>query len=315
MTVLLHETGEFRRYARESVVTIGVFDGVHRGHQAIISACVGEARKRGAASVVLTFRTNPRLLVKGEAPCVITAKARKMNIIRGLGVEYVVEVKFDKRFASLEPEEFCRGILSGDLGAKRVCVGENFRFGAGGSGDVKTLASWGKRLGYGVDVIPLVEVEGSCVSSTLIRGLIREGKIEAVSEGLGRPYSVSGKVIGGHSRGRALGFPTANVSLSRHFCIPADGVYAGRTLLGRKTYSCAINVGSNPTFGDTDLSLEVYLIDFEGEIYGESLEVEFHRRLRDEIAFACPEELIRQMEKDTEAVRGLFGPDADRPSR
>jgi len=307
MTVLLHDTAEFRRYADASVVTIGVFDGVHRGHQEIISECVREADRRAVASVVLTFDMNPRGVVKGKAPCVITARARKMQIIRGLGVDYIVEIKFDAKFASLEPEEFCRQVLREHLGAAQVCVGENFRFGAQGAGDVGMLAELGRSLGYAVDVIPLVEVAGSCVSSTFIRGCIREGRVEEVLECLGRPYSVAGKVVSGHARGKALGFPTANVSLSRHFCVPAEGVYAGRAILGRKKYLSSINVGSNPTFGDHELSLEVYLLDFHGEIYGESLEVEFHARLRDEIAFESPEELRAQMANDVERTRSLLG--------
>lgn len=306
MTKILHDTAEFHEHADECVVTIGVFDGVHRGHQEIISECVEESRRRGIASVALTFDANPRKVVSGDPPCVIMDRERKMRIIRELAVDYAIEIKFTKRFASLEPEDFCRTVLAEHLGARQVCVGANFHFGRGGKGDVGTLAEWGDVLGYDLDVIPLVCVGGSCISSTMIRGLIRAGEVEQVGRGLGRPYSVLGKVVPGHSRGKGLGFPTANLGLERHFCIPADGVYGGKALLGPGKFTCAINVGSNPTFGDEELALEVYLLEFAGEIYGETLEVEFHHRLREEIAFEDEGKLVRQMEKDVEKARSLL---------
>lgn len=306
MTKILHNTSDYREYEKESVVTIGVFDGVHRGHQEIISKCVEDAGRAGVASVVLTFDMNPRKVVTGDSPCVITDRERKMRIIRELGAGYIVEIKFTRRFASLEPEEFCRQVLAEHLGARQVVVGANFRFGAGGKGDVSTLAGWGGSMGFDVDVVPLVGVGGSSLSSTLIRGLISDGRIEEVSRGMGRPYSVLGRVVRGHSRGKNLGFPTANLGLERHFCIPADGVYAGKALLGRRKYMCAVNVGANPTFRDGELALEVYMLDFAGEIYGETLEVEFHHRLREEIAFESEEQLVLQMEIDVERTRLLL---------
>jgi len=307
MTTLLHGTAHFQEYERESVVTIGVFDGVHRGHQQIISECVAESRRRGNASVVLTFDMNPRRVVSGDRPCVLTDRERKLALVRGLGVEYAIEIMFTSRFASLEPEEFCEDILAGHLGAKQVCVGANFRFGRDKRGDVETLSKLGGRFGYGVDVIPLVRIGGRTVSSTLVRGLIREGRMEEVSEGLGRKYSIRGKVVRGHARGKSLGFPTANVELERHFCVPAEGVYAGMAMVRDEKHVCAVNVGSNPTFGDGELALEAYILDFSEEIYGETLEVEFHHRLRDEVAFDSGDSLVRQMEMDVERARRLIG--------
>lgn len=306
--ILLRHTEDFRKHGDASVVTIGVFDGVHRGHQAIISECVGQAADRGLPSVVLTFRRNPRELVCGEHPCVITEPRRKLEILGGLGVDFTVEVTFTRKFASTEPEVFCRDLLARHLGAVKVCVGENFRFGADGRGDVGMLESEGRDLGFEVDVVPLVKIdELGQLSSTLIRGLISEGRAADVLKGLGRPYSVTGRVVAGHSRGKRLGFPTANIALDREFCVPSDGVYAGRANLEGESYRCAINVGSNPTFGDGELALEVFLLDFEGDIYGEALEIEFHGRLRDERAFASEEELVKQIRKDVERVRMIPG--------
>ena len=307
MTKLLHSTAHFPECERESVVTIGVFDGVHLGHQQIITECVEESRRRGIASVLLTFDMNPRKVVSDDRPCLITDRDRKLSLVRALGADYAIEIKFTPQFASLTPEEFCRDVLSKQLGAKQVCVGANFRFGKGKAGDVRTLAEWGSSLGYEVDVIPLVEVGGSTVSSTLIRRLLREGRVEEAGSALGRKYSVRGRVIRGHARGKSLGFPTANLGLERRFCIPADGVYAGKVHVDRLGHVCAVNIGSNPTFGDEELSIEVYILDFTCEIYGETLEVEFHYRLRDEIAFVSEEDLTLQMERDVERARELLG--------
>lgn len=303
---VLYATKEFERHAGESTVTIGVFDGVHRGHQEIVAECVREARRRAVPSVVLTFERNPREVVKGESPCVITAPARKMAKLEELGVDYTIRVRFNRRFASMEPEGFCRDILGKHLGAREVCVGENFRFGSGGKGDVVALAREGKELGFQVDVVKLISVGGETLSSTLIRGFIRQGKVDEVTLGLGRHYAVTGRVEKGHSRGKMMGYPTANMALERDFCVPADGVYAGMAVLEGVKYRCAINIGSNPTFGDEEVAMEVFLIDFDGDIYGESLEVEFVHRLRPEIAFTGEKELARQIEKDVEAVRSMI---------
>jgi riboflavin kinase / FMN adenylyltransferase len=302
---LLEHTRDFQKYSSASVVTIGVFDGVHKGHQAIIFECVEEAHRRGVPSVALTFERNPRELVCGESVCVITAPSRKIEILESLGLDYTVSVRFSRNFAAMPPAEFCEKVLAGHLGARQVCVGANFHFGKGGAGDVKTLANEGKKLGFSVDVVPLVTVELGQLSSTLIRGFIVEGRVHDVMVGLGRPYTVRGRVVSGHQRGKRLGFPTANLRLERDFCVPPDGVYAGKALLGEEKHVCAINIGSNPTFHDAEPALEVFLIDFEGDIYGESLEIEFHHRLREEIAFSGEEELIRQMSKDVKKARTL----------
>lgn len=303
---LLRHTRDFARHASSSVVTIGVFDGVHRGHKAIISDCVAEGAKRGVPSVALTFERNPREYVCGESPCVITDPARKIELLSALGLDYTISVSFGRTLQSLGATEFCERVLAGHLGAVEVCVGENFRFGKGAAGDVRMLASEGQRLGFGVRVVPLVTVELGTLSSTLIRGLIIEGRVHDVAVGLGRPYTVTGKVVTGHHRGKRIGFPTANLSLDRDFCVPPEGVYAGMASHAASRHLCAINIGSNPTFGDEQVALEVFLLDFEGDIYGETIELEFHYRLREEIAFAGEEDLVRQIGKDVRKARSLL---------
>jgi riboflavin kinase/FMN adenylyltransferase len=304
---LLRKTEEFRQSAGSSVVTIGVFDGVHKGHEAIINTCVARAKEHGTPSVVLTFDRNPRKVISDEFPCVLTSRERKLELIEGLGVDYTVMVRFDEGFASLSPGKFCGEVLAGDLGAVRVCVGEDFHFGAGGRGDIHSLAGEGERLGFEVEILTQVELGSCAISSTLVRKMIREGKVSDVIAALGRPYSMAGRVVTGHSRGKELGFPTANLRLERDFCIPKEGVYAGKATLEGRKHLCAANVGSNPTFGDAESVVEVYVLDFEGDIYGESMDVEFHHRLRDEIAFESEKELISQMESDVTKARTLLG--------
>lgn len=304
---ILNHTEDYRKYAGESVVTIGVFDGVHRGHQEIISRCVSEASRLSVPSVALTFERNPREVVCGECPCVITPPERKLEILEALGLQFTVSVRFTKKFASMDPRLFCELLLARHLGARTVCVGENFHFGSGGSGDVDLLREAGEKLWFSVDTVPLVQIDDlGQLSSTLIRGLISEGRASEVARGLGRPYTVTGRVVAGHSRGKRLGFPTANLALDMDFCIPSDGVYAGRAALEGGRYRCAINIGSNPTFGDAVTALEVFLVDFEGDIYGEVLEIEFHHRLRDEKAFPGEKELVRQIKRDVARTRELM---------
>lgn len=305
--ILLGRTADFKEQASASVVTIGVFDGVHHGHQAIIRECVRMAHELTVPSVVLTFERNPRELVEGSSPCVITSPDRKLAVLRRLGVDFTISVEFSRRFASLSPEEFSRTVLAGELGARAVCVGENFHFGAGGAGGTGTLAREGGRLGFEVAIVPMVWIKGNQLSSTFIRGLIRQGRMEQVATGLDRPYTVVGNVVHGHSRGKRLGFPTANLVLKSDFCVPPDGVYAGKAILGIRKYMCAINIGGNPTFADSDAAaLEVFLMDFEGDIYGESLEVEFHARLREERTFVGEDELVRQIKSDVARARAVL---------
>ncbi|MBN2169032.1 MAG: riboflavin biosynthesis protein RibF, partial [Actinobacteria bacterium] len=279
MMKLLENTNQFKPFAERSIVAIGVFDGVHRGHQEIISEAVRKAAMHRVPSVVLTFKRNPREVIFGNHPCVVSPQSRKAKIIKNLKVDCMISVEFNEKFASLEPGQFCESVLGEDLGALWVCVGEDFRFGKNGTGDVNTLIKEGKKLGFEVDVVPLIYFEREKLSSTVLRKLIMEGRVAEVGKGLGRPLMLTGHIIHGHSRGKRLGFPTANLSLELDFCVPADGVYAGVACLEHDKYICAINIGDNPTFGDGVKALEVYLLDFEGQIYGETLEVEFHYRL------------------------------------
>jgi riboflavin kinase / FMN adenylyltransferase len=306
MMKLLRESRDFKSHAPESVLTVGVFDGVHLGHRRIISECVREASKRSVTSVVLTFESNPRKVLSEAHPCLITSPERKLEILDSLGVDVTIVLSFTPAYSRMAASEFCRKVLKEDLGAMEVCVGENFHFGKGAEGDASYLTEIGEKMGFDVRVVKMLSLHGETLSSTLIRGLINEGRLKEVNLGLGRPFSVVGKVERGKARGKSMGFPTANLSLERPFCIPSEGVYAAVAELGGVRYPCAVNVGSNPTFENGIVAVEAYLIDFGEDIYGETVEVEFHEWIREEIAFSNQEELVLQIEDDVLKVKEIL---------
>jgi riboflavin kinase / FMN adenylyltransferase len=275
---------------RSRHVAIGVFDGVHLGHRQVIDG----------ADTVLTFEPHPlRVLHPDAAPKLIMPFEIKRDVIEGLGVEELIVIPFDDEFSTIAAEDFCSRILVDALGAKRVSVGENFRFGAKARGDPKMLAS---RREFETRVVPLVEVDGEIVSSTRIRSLVAAGEVEAATRCLDAPFLLEGTVVEGDGRGRELGFPTANIVPSDDLVCPGHGVYAAFAD-GRPA---AVNVGIRPTFETgRGLLVEAYLIDFDGDLYGRTLRIAFISRLRGERRFPGVEELIAQMHRDVEAAREL----------
>lgn len=271
-------------------VAIGTFDGVHVGHRKVIDR----------ADTVLTFEPHPLSVLHPEAaPKLIMPFEIKRDVIEGLGVGELVVIPFDRGFSSIRPEEFCSRILVEGLGAKRVSVGENFRFGARARGEPEVLAS---RPEFESRVVSLVEVDGEIVSSTRIRSLLAAGEVEAATRCLGAPFLLEGPVVKGDGRGRTLGFPTANLIPSDDLVCPGHGVYAAFAN-GRPA---AVNVGVRPTFETgRGLLIEAHLIDFEADLYGRTLRIAFIARLRGERRFPSVDELIAQMRVDVEAARGL----------
>ncbi len=271
-------------------VAIGSFDGVHVGHRQVI----------GGADTVLTFEPHPLSVIHPEAaPKLIMAFPVKRDVIEGLGASELVVVPFDREFASLPPEEFCERVLVGRLGAQRVSVGENFRFGAKAKGTPDLL---GERSEFETSVVPLVEAEGETVSSTRIRALVAAGDMEGAARCLGAPFMFEGEVVSGDRRGRTLGFPTANVVPDDRFVHPGHGVYAAFAD-GRPA---AVNVGVRPTFETgRGVLIETYIIDHDEDLYGKTLRIAFVSRLRGERRFAETEELIAQMHRDVEEARSL----------
>jgi riboflavin kinase/FMN adenylyltransferase len=269
-------------------VAIGVFDGVHKGHRAVIDD----------ADTVLTFDPHPLTVLHPEAaPKLIMPANVKRDVIDGLGVEEMVVIPFDREFSQLSAEDFIKRILVEQLGAKRVSVGENFRFGAKAKGDPEMLASHDE---FETRVVPLVEVDGETVSSSRVRALVAAGEVEAAMRCLGAPFMLEGEVVEGDKRGRELGFPTANVVPDDRLVVPGHGVYAAFA----NGHPAAVNVGIRPTFETgRGLLVEAFLIEHEEDLYGKNLRVAFVSRLRGERRFPSAEDLIAQMHRDVAEAR------------
>jgi riboflavin kinase/FMN adenylyltransferase len=278
-------------------VALGTFDGVHRGHREVI---------RGA-DTVLTFDPHPlSVIAPPRAPLLLTTLERKAELVAGLGVEELVVVPFDAAFAALTADEFVERVLVERLRATHVGVGENFRFGHGAEGDAERLAADPR---FETRVAPLLEVDGEVVSSSHIRGLVLGGAVEYADDLLAAPFTLTREVVHGDKRGRELGFPTANLLPADGYVTPGHGVYACRaTVASGETYTAATNVGVRPMFvtGRGEL-IEAYLLDFDGDLYGQPLRLEFLKRLRGEKRFESIEALIEQMHRDVDEARALAG--------
>jgi len=279
-------------------VTLGNFDGIHLGHQELIKNTVDDARRLGVCSAVLTFEPHPlRVLAPDRAPKMLLTHKDKMQLLQALGVDCVVIQQFDRAFAAIPAQEFVRKYLRERLHAKKVWVGKDLRFGKGRGGDIENLRAWGAQLEYAVGIVEPVMVAGERVSSSRIRELIGAGAVAAVQPMLARYYFISGKVVPGHRRGRELGFPTANI-VSRAEIVPRDGIYATLFHLGEKVLPSVTSVGLNPTFGTGPRTVESYILHFDRDIYGASVQVSFVARLRDELNFASVTSLIEQIHVD-----------------
>ncbi|WP_285041891.1 bifunctional riboflavin kinase/FAD synthetase [Plantibacter sp. LMC-P-059a] len=293
-----------------SAVTIGKFDGVHSGHRAVIAALLEAAAADGLNSVAVTFDRNPLSLINPDrCPASLVSNEQKLGLLASAGVDAALLLRFDETLAQLTPEEFVTSILVGALHAKRVLVGEDFRFGHRGLGTVATLESFGEVYGFSVHVVDDVRPEGGRrVSSTWIRELLEEGDVREASRLLGRPPEVRGIVVHGAKRGRELGFPTANLSPDSQGLIPADGVYAGWLRWRGRSYPAAISVGNNPTFdGVPQKQVEAYVLDeTDLDLYDDEVEVRFVERIRGMVAFTGIEPLIVQMTDDVERARRML---------
>jgi riboflavin kinase / FMN adenylyltransferase len=276
---------------RDRHVAIGVFDGVHKGHRAVIDG----------ADTVLTFDPHPLTVIHPEAaPKLIMPFDVKRDVIDGLGVDELVVIPFDEEFMRIEAEEFVSEILIGRLGAKKVSVGENFRFGAKAKGDPEMLARHDE---FETRIVPLVEVDGETVSSTRVRALVAAGEVDAAMRCLGAPFMLEGKVVQGDRRGRDLGFPTANLVPDDRLVVPGHGVYAAFA----NGHPAAVNVGVRPTFETgRGLLVESFLVDYDGDLYGQNLRVAFVSRLRGERRFPSVEDLIAQMHRDVAEAREIL---------
>jgi len=288
-------------------VTIGVFDGVHQGHQRIIGRAVALARDRGVPSVVLTFDPHPIEIIRpGSHPPLLTGPRHKAELLEALGVDVMCVLPFTPEFRRLTADEFVHEVLVERLHVSGVVIGENFRFGAEGAGDVGTLTANGRRFGFTVEGLSLDGSAETTYSSTYIRSLVDAGDVEEAARVLGREHQVEGLVVRGDQRGRAIGYPTANLSLLPWSAVPADGIYAGRLLRGKETLPAAISIGTNPTFAGRERRVEAFVLDFSEDIYGERVGLTFTARLRDTVRFDTVEGLVAQMGQDVERTRALL---------
>ena len=286
-----------------TAVTIGAYDGVHRGHQFVIGHLRRLAADDGLATVVLTFDRHPAAVVRPEsAPKLLTDLDQKLEVLASTGVDHTVVLHFDEARSQEEPDDFVREVLVEALRARVVVVGEDFHFGRRRRGNVELLRDMGGSLGFEVAHVPLL----AGISSTAIRRLLEAGDVAAAGELLGRPHQVRGVVERGDQRGRELGYPTANVAVPGDILLPAPGIYAG--WYGAEQ-AAAISVGRRPTFhdGGSPVVLEAYLLDFEGDLYGQEARVSFVSRLRDEERYESIEELVAQMAADVDATRVALG--------
>jgi riboflavin kinase / FMN adenylyltransferase len=293
---------------RGCAVTIGNFDGVHLGHQAMLERLVRHARGLGVPATVMTFEPAPREYFEPRhAPARLTRLREKLELFAAAGVERCLVLRFEKRLQGMHGDEFVHGLLCERMGARQVVVGSDFRFGVGGKADVALLQKVGAQLGFGVEVVEPVLVDGERVSSSLIRAALANGDLERAARLLGRPYAMHGKVIRGEGLGRKLGFPTANMRVHRRVT-PLDGIFAVRVRgIGARALPGVASLGTRPTVGGGEVLLEAHLFDFDADLYGRWLAVEFVQWLREERRFESLDAMVVQMHIDVRQARAALG--------
>ncbi|MDG3010935.1 bifunctional riboflavin kinase/FAD synthetase [Rhodococcus sp. D2-41] len=303
------------------VVTIGVFDGIHRGHAELIRRAVEEAADRGIASVLLTFDPHPSEVIRpGSHPAQLSTLHRRADLAEELGIDVFCVIPFTPEVSKIPPERFVHEILVERLHAAEVVVGDNFTFGHKAVGDVAMLKALGTRFGFGVQGVSLLSEHAVTVSSTYIRSCVDAGDVALAREALGRPHRVEGVVVRGERRGRDLGYPTANIDSPPYSAIPADGVYAawftlfgyglpGRELEPGRQYPAAVSVGTNPTFSGRNRTVEVFVLDADADLYGQHVGVDFVRRLRPMRKYDTVDALIEAMADDVEQARQILAAD------
>ncbi len=296
----------FGEPAEPSIVTVGNFDGVHLGHQRVLGTVHELARRANCRSAVLTFFPHPASVLRPkEAPPLLMTLDQRLDAIRQLGIDAAFVLRFDMQLAAVAAEDFVRRFLVDMMHARTVLVGGNFRFGHRQAGDVKLLVQLGQRWGFDVKTLPPVIKDGIVVSSTAIRGALREGRVEDARSLLGRPYALLGEIRTGSGLGRKVIVPTLNLATEQEM-LPKNGVYATEVTLADKTYRAATNVGFRPTFDGGHITIESHLFDFSENLTSGKMEVHFWARMRDERKFSGPDALRRQVLKDIEGARRYF---------
>ena len=293
--------------AVDSAVTIGVFDGVHRGHRHLLSRLRREAGLTARASVVITFRNHPASVIRpGFKPRFLTTVAERVRLIKDTGIDLVAPVTFGLELSRLSARDFV-ALLQERMRMKQLVVGPDFALGHKREGDVSMLASLGEEMGFAVIVVePLVGDDGEVIKSTLARAALSHGDIARVSNLLGRSFTLSGRVVRGHGRGGPMGFPTANLEVAEGLAVPGDGIYATWAHVAGTRYMAATSIGVRPTFEDAGHTVEAYLMDFEGDLYGREIRLEFISWLREELSFDSVEALQEQIAEDVHRTRAVL---------
>ena len=293
------------------VVTLGIFDGVHLGHKALLDRVVSCARAANGESAVITFSPHPRLVLDKDSSALtfLTTMEEKIDLLESAEIDHLIIIEFNREFSMMSACDFVKDVLVDKIGTKHLVIGYNHHFGRKGEGDFRTVRQCTESLDFKVEQLEGLHSDGRAVSSSLIREALKQGRLEEANKLLGYSYSVTGKVIEGRKIGRSIGFPTANIMpADHHKLIPCHGVYAVEVILGRQFYPGMLNIGSNPTVNsDSGLrSIEVHILNFEGDIYGRSISVVFRKRLRDEIRFDNIKKLAEQMELDKRSTMQIF---------
>ena len=303
---LFHGTDN-AKIARPTVLTLGVFDGLHLGHQLIMKTIVERARATGAVPTVITFDPHPRALLHPEsAPPLLQTFDQKIEALGVLGIEQTIVIRFDQNFAQIRAEDFLRTVIADRLHAKEVYLGCGFAFGHGREGNIELLRTVSQSLGFFADEVPELCLRGRRVSSSRIRELLQQGRVNIARRMLGRPYGVEGRVVHGAERGASLGFPTANLH-PQNRVIPRNGVYVTATLIDGQWWRSVTNIGTRPTFGsDNESSVETFVMKWSGDLYGDVVRVRFLHRLREEKKFGSIEELKFQIERDVTRAQNYF---------
>jgi riboflavin kinase/FMN adenylyltransferase len=292
---------------KNTIVAIGIFDGVHKGHQFLIRRMVVSARRKKAKSLVVTFHPHPAQVLHKREISYLVSLPHRLKLMEGLGVDMVLVIRFTKKFAHLKPEQFVKGYLVDRFGAQEVFVGDDFRFGQNRTGDVDIFSAMGKKYGFKVNHLHPVKKTREKISSTQLREFIREGRLKEAESMLGRGVAILGKVVKGDGRGKSLGFPTANIQFDCDV-LPPRGVYLVFLHLGRRRYPALANIGYRPSFHHQNgrMNLEAYILDFNKNIYGKEVIVEFAKKIRDEQKFPSPDALILQIRRDEKLARQYF---------
>jgi len=291
---------------KDMLLTIGVFDGVHLGHRYLISQLKELARQQGLHSGVVTFRQHPQKVLPPQTRLpFLTSLAQRTKLLENEGVEAIITLSFTPELARLSARQFL-GLLQKYLRMRGVVIGPDFALGQNREGNTETLRRLGQEMGFSVTVVSPITIDGEVVSSTAIRKALAQGNMKQVQNLLGRPFSLHGRVVPGARRGAGLGFPTANVDIDPEQALPPDGVYISQAHIDNQVYPAMTNIGKNPTFDASERTVEAYLLDYHGDLYGQELTVDFIERLRDEKKFDTPEELKKQIAEDVKRGKAVL---------